>query len=269
MGGFLLFQKRRDPRCGPLMARIDRMRSNLDRLAEASNSFNGFDNGADRERSEILRALAFNQCGPEYASYGHRSFFDTLFGGGGDNGWGDQQGAYPDQHYGTYRTLCVRLCDGYYFPISFSTVSSKFDQDQQTCQSMCPASEVALYIHRSPGEDSEAMVSLTGEPYTSLPTAFKYRKEYDKACTCGTPAAIATAPPENATPVDPSAFQTPPAPVPVARPSGGEDPETVANRGGRFAPKPVEPRDNTAPVAVLGPGGKPVRVVGPSTFVTQ
>ena len=28
------------------------------------------------------------------------------------------------------------------------------------------------------------MVSLSGEPYSALPTAFQYRTAYDKTCTC-------------------------------------------------------------------------------------
>jgi hypothetical protein len=136
---------------------------------------------------------------------------------------------------------------------------------------MCPGTEVALYVHRSPGEDSEAMVSLTGEPYTALPAAFKYRKEYDKACACGTPTAIATAAAEgNMTPVDPTAFVRPIPPLPLARPGSGEDPETLANRTGEFMPKPVEFQPPaTSPVAGLGPDGKPIRIVGPSYIVTQ
>ena len=37
---------------------------------------------------------------------------------------------------GTYRTMCVRLCDGYYFPISFSTTSERFPEDAQNCTAM-------------------------------------------------------------------------------------------------------------------------------------
>ena len=60
---------------------------------------------------------------------------------------------------GTYRTLCVRTCDGYYFPISYSTVPSKFADDEQLCQRLCPATEVTLYSHRNPGEDVARAVS--------------------------------------------------------------------------------------------------------------
>jgi hypothetical protein len=271
-GGFILFQNRRDPRCGGLMANINRMRANLTRLSAARDRFSGgFGSfGVERERQQILRNLAFNQCGPQYASFNRRSIFSSLFGP--QRGWWDNGGFGGGfDPYGTFRTLCVRTCDGYYFPISFATTQTRFAQDQETCQSMCPGTEVALYVHRSPGEDSEAMVSLTGEPYTALPAAFKYRKEYDKACACGTPTAIATAAAEgNMTPVDPSAFVRPIPPLPLARPGSGEDPETLANRTGEFMPKPVEFQPPaTSPVAGLGPDGKPIRIVGPSYIVTQ
>ena len=49
---------------------------------------------------------------------------------------------------GTYRTVCVRTCDGYYFPISYSTVPNRFADDQRTCQRECPAAE-ALALHLS------------------------------------------------------------------------------------------------------------------------
>ena len=50
-----------------------------------------------------------------------------------------------------------------------------------------PATEVALYSHR-PGEDINQAVSVTGQqPYTSLPTAFRYRLSLEQACSCRRP----------------------------------------------------------------------------------
>ena len=74
------------------------------------------------------------------------------------------------------RTLCVRTCDGYYFPISYSTVPGKFADDEQLCRRLCPAAEVALYSHRNPGEDVARAVSTSGNSYSELPNAFSYRK---------------------------------------------------------------------------------------------
>ena len=89
--------------------------------------------------------------------------------------------------YGNYRTLCVRTCDGYYFPVSYNSSNSKFSLDSKLCQQMCPGTEVSLYVHRVPDQEPEEMVSLTGEPYAKLETAFKYRQDglgSVAGCTC-------------------------------------------------------------------------------------
>ena len=87
----------------------------------------------------------------------------------------------------TYRTVCVRTCDGYYFPISFETTPDHFRQDEQTCQRMCPAADVQLYTYHNPGENVSQAVSLNGRFYTELPTAFQYRKALNPSCSCRRP----------------------------------------------------------------------------------
>jgi Protein of unknown function (DUF2865) len=97
----------------------------------------------------------------------------------------------PYQSYGnglrdrgsTYRTLCVRLCDGYYFPISFSTTRSEFAHDADKCSAAC-GGEARLFYHANPGGEVETMVDLAGMGYAELSTAFKYRKTLVKGCTC-------------------------------------------------------------------------------------
>jgi uncharacterized protein DUF2865 len=84
---------------------------------------------------------------------------------------------------GTYRTMCVRLCDGYYWPVSFATSKERFEHDVATCAKSCGAS-VALYYYANPGGEPGDMVSLDGRPYTSLGTAFLYRATYDPSCKC-------------------------------------------------------------------------------------
>ena len=84
----------------------------------------------------------------------------------------------------TYRTVCVRLCDGFYFPVSFSTLPSHFQQDASVCQSKC-AAPVELYYYQNPGATVDQSIALrTQEPYTSLKTAFRYRKELVHGCSC-------------------------------------------------------------------------------------
>jgi hypothetical protein len=84
---------------------------------------------------------------------------------------------------GTYRTLCVRLCDGFYFPISYSTRSGRFAGDAKQCEQRCPTGS-RLFVHRNPGQDVDDMVDLDGRPYRSLPTAFLHRAQYVADCTC-------------------------------------------------------------------------------------
>ena len=173
--------------CGPTMASIDRMRANLRRLTAARDRAARNPSAGSRERSELIRALSANQCGEHYDDYAQRGdrrgFLSSFFGGRlfRDRSWG-RDGFFGG---GTYRTLCVRSCDGYYFPISFSAVRSQFARDEQVCRARCPGTDVALYVHRNPGEESDAMVSLAGEPYTVLPAAYRYRQKYDPTCKCG------------------------------------------------------------------------------------
>jgi hypothetical protein len=86
---------------------------------------------------------------------------------------------------GTYRTVCVRTCDGFYYPISAAANPSRFAEDEKACRQSCPAAEVQLYSHRNPGEDINQAVSVsTQQPYTALPNAFRYRTAFDQGCSC-------------------------------------------------------------------------------------
>ncbi|HEY7551036.1 MAG TPA: DUF2865 domain-containing protein [Hyphomicrobiaceae bacterium] len=94
----------------------------------------------------------------------------------------DPPGARPEE-VPTYRTMCVRLCDGYYWPVSFATSRDNFARDAQSCLKSCGAS-TALYYYPNPGGAPDDMVSLQGHPYKSLGTAFVYRTTYDPGCKC-------------------------------------------------------------------------------------
>jgi hypothetical protein len=84
---------------------------------------------------------------------------------------------------GTYRTMCVRMCDGFYFPISYATTSAAFPRDAEACASAC-GDDARLFYHANPGAGIEDMVDLSGRSYASYPTAFRYRKTLVKGCQC-------------------------------------------------------------------------------------
>ena len=83
----------------------------------------------------------------------------------------------------TYRTLCVRLQDGYYWPINFAQTRSKLYKDKHKCEQSCSA-KVRLFIVPSTESDMSKMRDLKGRRYTSLKTAFLYRTKYIKEAKC-------------------------------------------------------------------------------------
>ena len=187
--GFFLFGGQ-PPQCGPLNNQIQQMRASLDRILGDLQRLRSADIDYERDgqRRAVLAALARNDCGSQYrgatqATTQPRGFFDTLFGSGSIFSPGPSG---PSQS-STYRTICVRTCDGFYFPISFSTTPDHFRDDEQKCQRMCPAAEVMLFSHRNPGEEITQATSIGGRLYTELPNAFRYRQEFNAACSCKRP----------------------------------------------------------------------------------
>jgi hypothetical protein len=183
--GFFSIFSNPPPQCGGLNRQIGQQRSTLERMQNELEQLHGGTAERASQRQSLLIALGSNGCGPQYRSAAlagqQGGFFDRLFGGNGIfSGSSGPMG-------GTFRTICVRTCDGYYYPISFATSSDRFRDDEQTCQRMCPAAEVTLYTYHNPGEEVAQAVSLNGRLYTELPAAFSYRKAFNPACSCRKP----------------------------------------------------------------------------------
>jgi hypothetical protein len=305
--GFKLFGSASSS-CSAISVKIDRMERNLEALERRrSKTANA---GSGRSRSSIMAALKANGCRdqavaerrPPRGAEGSRNLFDQLFGGGirqrgsidelGDpdflrdderhvrrlpdsieGGWVNDGGrirytAPP----GSYRTLCVRTCDGYFFPISNASSPWDFERDQQNCQSSCPGTEVQIYYHRH-GQESEDMVSgLSGAPYSALPAAGLYRETGTPSpagCACNAPgngearnfSVVAGNPPAE-TPVR----AQPVTPYPVGRPDPAADPETLANLDCGLDAEALRRMAVTPSVAKSKTTGdeKRVRVVGPA-----
>src|SRR5689334_13686174 len=185
--GFFSMFNQNSAQCGPVNNQIQRMRGNLDQITTSLEQLRGGLGGADREnqRRSVITALAQNNCGPQYAaaareqSQGPGGFLGGLFG---NNNATPVPGADLGAASGTYRTVCVRTCDGAYFPVSFATVPARFPDDEKTCKALCPATEANLYAYPNPGGDMNQAVSTTGQPYTALPTACKFRASHDPRC---------------------------------------------------------------------------------------
>lgn len=177
--GFFSIFTNQPPQCGPLNNQIEQTRSNLDRATNDSQRYQSGGQGEQEgRRQQVMAALAQNNCGSQYAATAQpRGIFDNLFGGN------TNYGGVDIAQSGTYTTLCVRTCDGYYYPISFATTPARFAEDEATCKATCPASDASLYVRRTT-EDIRSATSVSGRPYTELANAFRYRQQFDSACSC-------------------------------------------------------------------------------------
>jgi hypothetical protein len=191
---FLFFGSEPPPQCGEVNAQISRMEANLAELQARAGGGAG---------DLIARYNA--ECGR--GAPGPGNVFEALFGGlarlgsapeeqpqtdarYGDRG-GEEQRNGPGQpgekgpvqaHSGSY-AVCVRTCDGSFFPVSYSGAGSRADSLEDVCRSLCPNADMALYSFPFGGTIAEA-ASPTGEPYANLPNSGKFEKSYDPSCSC-------------------------------------------------------------------------------------
>lgn len=191
-GRNFLFGPRPPAECRGLENQIDRMRDQVERLESQLNRGRGGQNAREGHRQGLVAALARNQCGQQYQAaapqqqQGRGGLFGLLFGNRGGSGGGGFQETYPSQmpQTSTFRTVCVRTCDGFFFPVSFTTVPARFGQDDNICKRTCPGAEAILFSYPNPGGTIEQATSQSGQPYKDLPNAFKYQTEFVKDCSC-------------------------------------------------------------------------------------
>jgi hypothetical protein len=300
--GFSLFSRNIN-QCAGLNATLDRMNANLDSLQAKRAQIAG--SGSRRDRGRILAALDANGCRDDTAAPrrapleeadrgddGNANLFDQLFGNASqqsdtldqpDDSGGEgnvrrvlNQPGIPDfpSAGGEFHTSCVRTCDGYFFPMSNAASVSDFERDQKNCESSCPGTEMQVFYSRGMDDDSASMTSsVTGRPYSELPTAYLYKQSnMPRPPACGCNAATQNfqiiggnpPPPQQSQPETKAA---PFIPVPASKPDPGADPETLANMEGgldREAIKRLSAKPVTSPVSALPPEQRKVRVVGPT-----
>jgi Protein of unknown function (DUF2865) len=190
---FLFFGSEPPAQCGDLNGQISRMQANLADLQARAGGGAG---------DLIARYNA--ECGRAQPS-APGNVFEALFGGIARLGAPQDQepqtearfedhGDQPRQsapsgdkgpiqaHSGSY-AVCVRTCDGSFFPVSYSGAGSRADSLEDVCRALCPNADMALYSFPFGGTVDEA-AAPTGEPYANLPNAGKFEKAYDSSCSC-------------------------------------------------------------------------------------
>lgn len=92
------------------------------------------------------------------------------------------------------RTICVRTCDGYAFPLGILHAKADLPTHRTACAAACPGSETRLYT-LEPGQSFEQPASARsvsdGTSYGRLRTAFLYRSKLVPDCSCQGPGNIA------------------------------------------------------------------------------
>jgi hypothetical protein len=253
--------------CDSLSAEISQMEMDLQTLkARRQSLVTGSDSDVIRRRIEA--ALAVNRCFDDQDEVleaaieepeAHRNILNGLppiSDGYDDMRGSDTDFTTPHDNYGpgatgSFRTLCVRTCDGSFFPISSDASPADFQRDAETCRQRCPGAETALYYHALTTEETDQMVSAaTGEPYADLPSAFAYKtrdRSQNGQCGCRPlgQTAIQQSTPDNGKGV-----------VDLRATKKTQDTEATQVKN-TVADRPYNPQDNK------------VRVVGPSFLPSQ
>jgi hypothetical protein len=182
---FLFFGAPTPAQCGPLEARLSAMRANLSNLQAQVQMASG------GNRAELVaRYNAY--CTQQAAVQPPRSFFDQLFGGPqqyermpipNDDTPIDPDADENRPRGGGSTAICVRTCDGGFFPVSYSIGGRDLDNFADLCKALCPNAETAVYRYTNGGDINDA-VSSSGASYTELKNAGKFRKTFDPTCTC-------------------------------------------------------------------------------------
>ena len=278
--GFFSLFSGQSAQCGPVNNQIQQMRANLEQITTSLERLRGGFGGSERDsqRRSVLAALAQNNCGPQYANAarGPGSFLESLFGNNNNNNSNPMTpGVDLGPQSGTYRTVCVRTCDGFYFPISFATVPARFPDDERTCKNLCPAAEASLFSYRNPGEDMNQAVSINGQPYSSSPNAFRYRQEFNPSCACKAAGqtwsdALKSIDDKAAAEQQGDIIVTEESAKKMARPPAAKGAQATVKKGAAAttatAPAPPEASPPAADSTAAAPDNKPIRSVGP-TFI--
>lgn len=249
--------------CRSLNVSIRRMERNLDRLERQARRGGGVDIGEERQR--VIARLAALNC----AGFTTRSRERPLTAGTFEGVFGDgpldplyalppsalapaapvavmtatEAGQAPDDE-GGFRTICVRACDGAFFPISFSTSRTRFETDAAVCAKMCPAAEAELFAYRTHSERPEdAFSTRSGDPLTLMPNAFRFRRSFDPACSCRKPGQSWS---EALAPLERQLEAQPDEQAAAVKPSGRAD-------GGATMRGAIRPPDGQRSVRQVGP----------------
>jgi hypothetical protein len=148
-GGRFLFFDTRPPQCEAVAQRI--------RYLSAQPAEDGY---TQARRRQLLAAVSAN-CDAGTPAAGRAP--QTARGGG--------------------QVICVRTCDGGYFPMN--NLPEGRDGADTMCQALCPGTQAVAYSMPAGDEGLKQAASVNGRrAYSTLPNAFKFRAALVPDCSC-------------------------------------------------------------------------------------
>lgn len=92
------------------------------------------------------------------------------------------------------RAVCVRACDGYYFPALPVSRASDVTAQQMSCEKLCPGAQSTLFVFQEGSDKVEqAKAARGGETYATLLSRLDLNDPHAKSCSCQTEATAAAA----------------------------------------------------------------------------
>lgn len=93
---------------------------------------------------------------------------------------------------GGTRTVCVRTCDGYVFPLGRLRSQKDLPVHETACAAACPNAPTQLFTLAAGRAEMDQAVSLKGQPYLASAWANVFRRKRVEDCTCQPPGIAAT-----------------------------------------------------------------------------
>ena len=298
-GGFFIFNQP-PATCAPLQAQARQLEARLAALDQGTVS-----NAVAQRRGQLMAALERYQCNTAQAlrppgtlsgaAQQEPGFFERLFqprpAAVDPNRTietlplTEDELADPRGGLGGRMAVCVRTCDGFFFPVNFERMSAR-DDFEQICRSLCPAAQTRVFF-KTTGGDIDRAAARDGTPYMSQPYATRYRTSRDPTCVCKNPnqtwaqatfgtedlletrkgdilvtpeKALALSRPKDVAPT-PSGAKPPPKPAPAADSAEESVPESALPTGGSASSGIGQGR--AGPDVVLGLGeGQKIEIAG-------
>jgi hypothetical protein len=183
-------------RCPALNAQIAQMQGSL-----AQSQAGAVESNRSAYRADLIARFNAYCRGATPTQARPRNFFEQLFSGFQPSPapapapWiapepdpnSEPEQAEDARPHGGSLAVCVRSCDGGFFPLSVSARHADADKLSELCTALCPNAAVSVYT-KSPSKPIDDAAALSdGASYSDLPNALKFQKSFDPACTCKPP----------------------------------------------------------------------------------